>query len=459
MRLTFARSLLATVVAVALQSVAVSAFAQANQNSVNKDQVNKDQVNRNQANKNQVNQASQVNQGGLIRGPLIDALEQARNYDPQFQAARAERDANLVSSQVSGAAYLPQFQASSTQLETEANPRTTYTLTQPVISAERYATVQEKEPKELLAAATFLQREQELAQRLLKATAELLRVTEGLRLNKAKIDALEQQALSAKKAFELGQGTVTDVRDARVRLDQARADTLSLEAQIGAAQRQITSITGSPATSLALPLPRTPRNLILKTLEDYLDSSAQANPQLRIAQQNQRISELALTKANSAWVPTVSALVMNTSSNNVRSTYSGVSVSLPLQAGNFYQIRGAAANLAKSQEQARDAEVKAKLEVQRLWALVGAGRSEIAIRLSAIESAELSVEANEKSFQGGVRSQIDVLNSIQTLYQVQQDYVNAVLTLADNYLNLLLQSASPANEAMASVQALLFPSR
>ena len=58
-----------------------------------------------------------------------------------------------------------------------------------------------------------------------------------------------------------------------------------------------------------------------------------------------------------------------------------------------------------------------------------------------------------------MRSQIDVLNSIQTLYQVQQDYVSAVLTLADNYLNLLLQAATPADDAVALVQNVLFPSR
>lgn len=391
------------------------------------------------------------------RGPLIEAFEQARGHDPLYQAARSERDANMVASQVSGAAYYPQLQASSTQIETEANPRQTYTLTQPLISAERYATVQERDPRETLANATFQQREQELGQRLVKSIAELLRTNEGLRLNKAKIDALEKQAQSAKRAYELGQGTVTDVRDAQVRLEQARADTMSLEAQLGAAQRQLSAITGMPATALMLNVPRAMRLVPLKPLDDYLTSSLQANPQLRIAQQNQRIAELAVTKANSAWLPTVSALVMNTNSNNVRNTYSGVSVSLPLQAGNFLQARSAAASALRSQEQTRDAELRARLEVQRLWGLVGAGRSEVAIRLKAIESAELSVEANEKSFIGGVRSQIDVLNSIQTLYQVEQDYVSSVLTLADNYLNLLLQAATPADEAMISVQAILFP--
>lgn len=390
-------------------------------------------------------------------GPLTDALAQARKYDPQYLQALAERDANQNNADQAGTAYYPTFQGSYTQLETEANTRHTYTLTQPLVSADRFATWRESEPRELLATATFEQREQDLSQRLLKALSDLLRNHEGLRLNRAKIEALEKQALSAKRFLQLGQGTVMDTRDAQVRLDQARAETLTLEAQIGAAQRQISAITGQPAQPLQLDVSRTPRTVVLQPLESYLDSGLKSNPPLRVARENQRLAEINVQRADWVVLPTVSAVVMRTESAGVQGNYAGVSVSLPLQAGSYYQMKGAAANASKSQEAARDAELRARLEVERLWSLVRAGLAEIEIRLEAIHSAELSVEANERSYSRGVRSQIDLLNSIQTLYQVQQDYVNAVLTLADNYLNLLLQSAAPVDTAVAQVQTVLFP--
>lgn len=396
---------------------------------------------------------------GAYAGPLSDAFEQARKVDPLFQSARAERDANLNSSKSAGAAYYPQLLTNYSQLQTETNPRQTYTLSQPLIDADRFATLQESGPREVLATATYQVREQDLSQRLVKAVAELLRNTESLSLNKAKIDALEKQFLSAKRSFTLGQGTVTDERDAQVRLDQARAETLTLEAQIGSAQRQLEAITGASASPLMLSVPRIERAVVLKTVDDYLNAGMQTNPQLVLALQNQRIAELAVIRSDSAFVPQVAAVYTSTTAVGVTNNYTGVTVNFPLQASNFYQMKGAAANATKLQEQTRDTEQRTRLEVQRLWALVNAGRSEIAIRLDAIKSAELSVEANEKSFKGGVRSQIDVLNSIQTLFQVQQDYVTAVLTLADNYLNLLLQSATPADEAIAMVQTILFPGR
>lgn len=392
-------------------------------------------------------------------GPLTDAFEQARKSDALFQLARAEFDGNKIASQVAGSAYYPQFQASFSQIETETSPRQTYTISQPVINADRYVTLKEASPRQALALATFQIREQDLAQRLVKALAELLRFTESQSLIRAKINALENQALSAKKSFEAGLGTITDVRDAQVRLDQAHADTLMLEAQIGAAQRQLANITGTPATPDLLSVPRVARQVPLQPLDSYLASGVQTNPQLLLAQQNQRLAELAVTRADGAMLPTLAAVYTNSKSNGVSTNYTGFNLSMPVQAGSYYQMQGAAANAIKVQEQTRETEQRTRLDVQRLWSLVQAGRSELSIRMDAIRSAQLSVEATEQSFKGGVRSQIDVLNSIQTQFQVQQDYVSAVLTLAENYLNLQLQAATPTDQAMTLVQTVLFPGR
>ena len=395
----------------------------------------------------------------VTAGPLSEAYAKAVAFDAQVQAARAERDVNQISAKTAAAAYYPQFQASYSQLETETSPRQTYTVSQPLLNADRYFTLQEATPRELFAAATYQVREQDLSQRLVKAVSELLRNHESLGLNKAKISALEKQALSAQRSFEVGQGTVTDVRDTKVRLDQSRAESMMLEAQISASERQITALTGAPASPLMLSIPRAARGVILKPQDHYINAAMQGSPQLVLARQSQRIGELAVRRADGAIWPTLSAVLTVSASGGDSKSYTGISLGLPLQASTFYQSRSAAAGATKLLEQTRDAELRAGLDVQRLWALVNAGRSEVAIRLEAIQSAELSVEGNEKSFRGGVRSQIDVLNSIQTLFQVRQDYVNSVLTLAENYLNLLLQAATPPEDAIAQVQTVLFPGR
>ena len=391
-------------------------------------------------------------------GPLVDALNAARQFDPTFQAAKAERDSRVIDSQVSSVAYYPQFQAGYSKFEVETSPRQTLGLTQPLIDASKYATFKETEPRANFASAMYALREQDLGARLLAAVVELLKQSENLRLNQAKIEALQGQATSAQKSYELGQGTITDLRDAQVRLDQARADSLMLDALIGAAQRQISAITGTKATPLQVRVPQIARAVSLPTVDDLVGRGLRANPQILATQQNQKIAQINTIRADGAFLPVVNAVYTSTSNSLTTNNYVGLAVSLPLQAGSFYQMKGAAANALKTQEDVRDIEAKTRIEIQRFWALVNAGLKELPIRLAAIESAQLSVEANEKSFKGGVRSQLDVLNSIQTLFQVQQDYVGVVLSLADNYLNLLLQSATPLDEAIALVEQALMPS-
>lgn len=394
-----------------------------------------------------------------LAGPLTDAYKQAIEHDPLFQGAKLERDANVIASQAAGAAYYPQFQASYQQLEVENSTRQTYALTQPLINADKYASLREAGPREVLAAATLAVREQDLAARLLKGVTDLLKHTESQRLNAAKIEALTKQAASAKKAFELGQGTVTDLRDAQVRVAQAHADSLALEVQISSHQRQISAITGAPAQSLMLSVPRGARNISLKDQESFVAQALGSNPHIRVALQNQKLAEINTLRADGAFLPVLNGVYTSTSNSLSSNNYFGVTVSLPFQAASIYQRKGAATQVARTQEQTRELEQKTRLEVQRFWSLVSAGLQELPIRLAAIEAAQFSVEANEKSFKGGVRSQIDVLNSIQTLFQVQQDYVNTVLALSENYLNLLLQSATPTDQAMALVQALLLPAQ
>lgn len=389
-------------------------------------------------------------------GELIHSYQLARSNDPGFQAAIAERKANLIQSQVARAALFPELRASMQQIETETTPRRTYQLTQPLLAADRIATFLEGTPREGIAEYTYQQREGELLQRYYRAVSELVRIRESIALNTAKMDAFSQQVVSAKRSFELGAGTVTDLRDAEVRLAQAKSNDLQLKARQAAAERQFSMIVGELPPPEAFHLKPEMGPIPLLAVDDYLESAGSGNPQLVVARQNQRIAELGELRAKMAYLPSVSAVATQTEISGRQNNYVGVALTYPLQAGSVLQVRSAAANAEKAKEQARDSEEKVRLEVQRLHDLVKAASAEIDMRLAAVNAATLSVEANEKSFRGGVRSKVDVLNSIQTLFQTKEEYVNAVVQLGENYLNLQLQAAIPALDALRQVESALF---
>ncbi|MGV3743433.1 MAG: TolC family protein [Burkholderiaceae bacterium] len=393
---------------------------------------------------------------GYAAGELLEHYQRAKYQEPLFQAAKAEREANLAGSQAARTALFPELRLSTSRLETENSTRTTLTVVQPIVDANRYATYRESEPREVLAEATYQAREQELALRYMKSVTELVRARESLALNQARIDAFAEQARSATRAYELGTGTVTDLRDAQVRLDQARAADLTLGARLSAAERQFAAITGTFPRADAFRLVRKRLSLSLESPMEYLAKAEQANVQLIAARQNERIAQLGITRAKGAFLPTINATATRTHTSFDNDQYVGVQLNFPLQTGNFYQVFGAVANADRQAEQARDALQRARLEVERLYQLVEAGRNEVGIRLDGIRSAELSVQANEKSFRGGIRSKVDVINSIQIHYQVMEEHLNAVLTLADNLLNLHIQTAHPIPDSLQQIERILF---
>jgi protease secretion system outer membrane protein len=397
-----------------------------------------------------------VNVARAASDNLLESYEQAKQFDPQFLAARSERQSNLIASKISRSALYPEARISSSQLETENSLRNTLSITQPLFNLDRYATYKEAAPRETIAEATYHVREQDLAARFFAAVSELVRAREGLVLNQAKIDAIDLQSKSAQRTYELGTGTITDVRDAQVRLDQARAAHLTLRARRSAAERQFAAITGNLPAASAFVLVKQKPEVFLLALDAYLGRAVQDNPNVVVARQNERIAELGMVRARGAWLPQVNASMTQSrtatgSNNNV-----GVSLAFPLQAGSFYQVSNARANVDRSVEQTREAEQRIRLEVEKLRELVEAGRYEVEMRLEGIRTAELSVEANEKSFSGGIRTKLDVINSIQLLYQTKEEHLNAVLTLADNLLKLYIQMAMPIPEALKQVQTVLF---
>ena len=66
------------------------------------------------------------------------------------------------------------------------------------------------------------------------------------------------------------------------------------------------------------------------------------------------------------------------------------------------------------------------------------------------------MDANERSLVAGVRTTIEVLNSIDTLYQARNDYATTALNLGNAYLNLLLISGERPDDAIAQTQQFLF---
>ncbi len=392
---------------------------------------------------------------------LLEAYSRARAYDASFQAAKTDRAVNEADALVARLAYLPSASANFGRESTENRDRTTYQISQPVLDLEKFATMREAAPREVLAEVGFRAKEQDLAARVTRNVLDIIRSRETIRLAQEQITALTEQATRSNRRYELGMGTLTEVSTAKVRLEQANAMHRQALAQLAIAEKLFVSLIGVEAPKNSFTPAKAPKLRLVAAPDNLIESALKGNVLVLQSRANERLAELGKQKAMAAYLPQVNAVSRTTRVDGSSDNYSGMQLSIPfgVSAANFASQYKAALAVTRAGELRRDVEDKQRLEVERLWSLVQSGIDELNIRRLAIESAELSAEGNIKSFEAGMSSAVDVLNAILTVFDTKRDQLNTLATLVEHYLSLQMTAAEVPFEALRRVQVVLLEAR
>jgi outer membrane protein, protease secretion system len=393
---------------------------------------------------------------------LIEAYTRAQAFDPAYQVAKADRAVSDADITVAKLAYLPTASANFGRESTENQSRTTFQVVQPILDLEKFATMRSAAPREVIAEANFRSKEQDLAARVLRIVASLVKARETSELNEEQIRALTEQATRSQRRFELGQGTVTEVSTAQVRLDQARATRRALLAQQTILEKQFAALVGVAPPQRYFEFVREPQSIPVESLLSLLDKTTVGNAQIIQARANERLAELNQQQVMAGYLPQINAVARTTKREGSTSeNYTGFQLSIPLgvSAASFASQYKARVAIDRSKEVTRDVEEKQRLEVERLWALVVAGEEELRIRRDAIRSAELSAEGNVKSYEAGVVTAVDVINAILTVFETKREYLEVLSRTVEDYLSLQMVAAEPPVEALRRVQSVLLDQR
>lgn len=387
---------------------------------------------------------------------LVTDFHKAMQFDPRYRGAVADKGVNMSLAEQSRVAFYPEANYNTQRLQNDVSGRRTMTITQPLLSAEKWATWRMQDPRVAAAQATLMAQQNDLASRLFKAATAVVLAQENHRLNQSKLDALTQQADRARRLYALGQGTVTDLRDLEVKIAQARAQHLLLGTQIDSALRQYAAIVGERPSASTFALAPTQPVFSVPALQVCIDSALEGNPGVQSARMSERVAQLDMERARGAMLPTLSAAYINSTSNNLTNTSTGLVLNMPLQASTMVGYQTAQENYQKALEARREAEEKVRVEVERMWSQLNSGFELLKAQQEAIEAAQLSVEANTRSFQGGVRASVDVANAIQIVFQVRSEYASLAVGQAENLLTLhTLLEATPV-DGMSRAQRFLF---
>jgi outer membrane protein len=409
--------------------------------------------------------------GSAGAADLLEVYQQARQGDPQLQAAEAQKFAAGEGIVQARSALLPQLSAQASLRDADGNSTSVGTfptedggvqfgsvdgsagtkdrdysinLRQSIYNHQSYTRLRAARADSSRFAADYDVALDTLFIRVATAYFDALTATTNLEAARAEEKAVGRQLEQADQRFEVGLTAITDVHEARARYDSARANVILAQNQVDDSYEALNELTGNPVENLksleadipmSLPEPNDPEQWVAVALEQS-PSLASRKFALDAAEDN-------IATARAGHYPTLSlqagysegATWGSRSSRAVTfpatGTTDGHSVTLvldvPLFAGFATQ---SAVHEAVFQRDASSDQVEVERRgivraVRNAYRAVAAGVSEVEARKQALVSAQSALEATQAGFEVGTRTIVDVLLSQQQLFAAQREYSRA----------------------------------
>jgi len=374
-----------------------------------------------------------------------DALNAAKSVDAQYLAALSAVAQRKIQVSSSNSAFYPYASVSIQRQDLRkgnTNDANQIAISQPLLSYDKYLTLTQSDPFEAIAGAEYLQAQSDLALRVFKTMSDVIRSREAIRASDVQIEGLETQFRRAQRMRELGQGTVTEVSDFEVRLAVAQANRVSQRSVLDAALRSFGQITGLQARIGAVSVSDAANFIIPKDYVQFADLVRDASPVVIIAKQNVVLQDIAAKRTKAEYLPQIYATASRSRSAGAaypsNSTALSLTYSAPLGISNYYSVRQAGEELTRQKEILSFTQTSIRNQALSLLQSASSLQSEVDIRKRAVQSAKLSLEGNLKSYQAGVKSNIDVVTSYQNVADTEVALVGSELSLVETMLNLSL---------------------
>jgi outer membrane protein, protease secretion system len=243
---------------------------------------------------------------------------------------------------------------------------------------------------------------------------------------------------AARKRFKAGVGVRTDVDDAQAKLDQAIAQELQARQNVGYTRRELQVLVNAPVGKLAT-LDAARLQLLEPNpnrLEDWVERAELTSPEVRSLQAQRDAARADIDKAKAGHLPTLDAVAQwsvarSDTVTTINSRYDtraiGLQLNVPIFAGGYTssQVRQSIAALESAEQQLEALRRDLALRVEKQFRGVTEGVAQIRALEQAVRSAETTLESNRKSYEGGVRTLVDVLNAEQQRVSAMRDLAQA----------------------------------
>ena len=420
---------------------------------------------------------------------LRQAYEAAYENDATIRAARAGAQASREKLPQARAQLRPNVSLNASRNHNDLTSKTQNFLGQPTTTENQYysgsqtlsvrqplyrpylsALVRQAEAQVEDANAALERDEQTLVTRVGEAYFDALLAQDQVLLIEAQKTTYTTQLDAARKGLEAGTGTRTDIDEAQARLDLTLAQELEALQNVEYTRRRLESLMGQPVDVLAgLDVERFNPTVPVPGLVDaWVERAEQASPELQSLRAQLDAARMEVDKAQAGHKPTLDAVAQWSRSNsdsvtNVNSRYDnksiGLQLSVPLYAGGY--VSSSVRQAVAAQERAREALEAARRDLGVRVHREFRGMTEGVLRVKALEqavrSAEQAVLSNQKSYQAGSRTAVDVLNAQQQKTTAQRDLAQARYLYLVSRLRLQALAGYDRQVSVAQVNSALLP--
>lgn len=344
-------------------------------------------------------------------------------------------------------------------------------LVQPLFRPASWSMLSQAEAQYRQAEAQFRLASQDLILRVAQAFFDVLLAQESVSVTSAQELAVTQQLNLARRNFQVGTATVTDIHEATSRLDLARSQHITANNDLTIKRAELERIVGTapselPILNSGVHLPRPhPDNM-----DEWVALAQTNSPLLAIHDGHKDIYEQQLIRSRAGHAPTADlsasygtsyASGSITSPTDVpvrsRSGQIGLQLTVPIWSGGAVasRIEEAQANLDKAVADREAGRRQAIMQARQAFSGITTGLAQIEALSSAVRSSQEAVKANQIGYRIGTRINIDVLNAEQQLYATRRDLARAKMEALMHGLRLKAATGSLTEQDVISINALL----
>lgn len=397
---------------------------------------------------------------------LMEAYEAALQNDANYRAAYFDNQAGQQFKEIGLSNLLPnvsanysvnrnnadvtteRFSVESTEHRSYKSEVGSIQLRQPIVNLDGVARYRQGVAQTKYSDTQFVARKQELMVRLVGVYASAKYAEDQLALAIAQRDAFAEQRKANDRMFTKGEGTRTDMLETQAKFDLAETQVLEANDNLTNARNALVAMVGMEITVLdSLAEGFSVQAMQPESYEEWKAIALAQNPEVAALRYSVEVAQQEVNKNRAGHAPRLDAIasvVHNTSDttatfNQTSDTRSlGLQLTIPLYSGGSVT---ALTSQAISNHEKAQAELDGKInqvliELRKQFNLTLSSRLRIDALVKSVNSGEVLVLATKKSVSGGIRTNFNVLDAQQQLFEAKRDLALARYSYLLSYLRL-----------------------